>query len=229
MDKLDVDIWSDVMCPWSAVGYTQFADAVKQLEGDIAVETRFMPFELNPDTPQEGKPQARHLAEVYGRTIEQVEAMRAQMHEVAARAGFPMDYTGPTDEQDEPPEPMMWNTFAAHKLLRWALAEAGWEAQTRLKLALLRAHFQQRLDVSDRAVLLDLAAVEGFDRASAGEALDDEALSIAVRFEEKRARDNGINSVPTFVVNGRYILQGAREPEAFRSALVKLASMDAAA
>ena len=50
-----------------------------------------------------------------------------------------------------------------------------------------------------------------------------------MRLEEKRARGNGITSVPTFVVNGRYILQGANEPEAFRSALVKLASMDAAA
>jgi len=229
MDRLEIDIWSDVMCPWCAIGYTQFTQAVEQLEGEIAVETRFMPFELNPDMPREGKPQDRHLAEVYGRTMEQVEAMRAQMLDVAARSGFPMDYVGRGTVLGEPPEPMMWNTFDAHKLLRWALAGAGWEAQTRLKLALLRAHFQQRLNISDRAVLLDIAAAEGFDRATAGEALDDEALAIAVRLDEKRARDNGITSVPTFVVNGRYILQGANEPHVFRSALVKLASMDAAA
>ncbi len=68
------------------------------------------------------------------------------------------------DEEGEEPPAMMWNTFDAHKLLRWALAEAGSEAQTRLKLALLKAHFQQRRNVSDRDVLLDVAEAEGFDR-----------------------------------------------------------------
>ena len=88
---------------------------------EIDVEVRWMPFELNPDLPPEGKQQAKHLAEVYGRSPEEVAAMRAQMQATAARAGFPMDYTG---EGDEPPA-MMWNTFEAHKLLRWALADAG--------------------------------------------------------------------------------------------------------
>ena len=48
-EKLQVEIWSDVMCPWCAVGYTSFAKAVASLEGELAVEARFMPFELNPD------------------------------------------------------------------------------------------------------------------------------------------------------------------------------------
>ena len=226
MDTLQVDIWSDVMCPWCAIGYTQFARALDQLDGEIAVDIRWMPFELNPDAPPEGKPQARHIAEVYRRSEAEIAAMRENLLAAAARAGFPMDYTG---SDKPPPEPMMWNTFEAHKLLRWALATAGAEAQTRLELALFAAHFQQRRNVSDRAVLLDIAAATGLDRDSAAAALDDEALTIAVRLEEKRARENGISSVPTFVVNGRYILQGANEPEAFRSALVKLASMEAAA
>jgi predicted DsbA family dithiol-disulfide isomerase len=119
--KVAVDIWSDVMCPWCAVGYTQFARAVEDLKGELEVEVRWMPFELNPDLPREGKDQARHLAEVYGRSPEEVAAMRAQMQATAARAGFPMDYAGEGIE----PRAMMWNTFEAHKLLRWALAEQG--------------------------------------------------------------------------------------------------------
>ena len=221
MPKVAVDIWSDVMCPWCAVGYTSFARAVEQLEGELEVDVRWMPFELNPDLPPEGKDQAKHLAEVYGRTTEQVAGMRTQMQAAAARAGFPMDYTG---EGDEPPA-MMWNTFEAHKLLRWALAEAGPEAQTRLKLALLRAHFQQRRNVSDREVLLDVAAAEGFDRAKAAEALADEALATATRIEEERGRRAGINSVPSFVVNGQYLIQGAREPEDYASMLRQVAGL----
>jgi predicted DsbA family dithiol-disulfide isomerase len=221
MPKVAVDIWSDVMCPWCAVGYTQFAKSVNDLEGELDVEVRWMPFELNPDLPPEGKRQDEHLAKVYGRTPEQVAAMRAQMQATAARAGFPMDYSG---DGPEPPA-MMWNTFEAHKLLRWALAEAGPDAQTRLKLALLKAHFQQRRNVSDREVLLDIAEAGGFDRARAAEALADEALAIATRVEEERGRRAGINSVPSFVVAGKYLIQGAREPDDYAQMLRRVAGL----
>ena len=221
MTKVSVDIWSDVMCPWCAIGSAQFAKAVAKLEGEIDVEARWMPFELNPDLPPEGKEQARHLAEVYGRSPEEVALMRAQMHATAERVGFPMEWTG---EGEEPPA-MMWNTFEAHKLLRWALAERGREAQSRLSEALFRAHFQQRRNVSDRGVLLDLAEAEDFDRAMAGEALDDEALAIATRMEEERGRQAGINSVPSFVVDGKYLIQGAREPDEYAHMLRQVAGL----
>ena len=219
--KVAVDIWSDVMCPWCAVGYTQFAKSVKDLEGGLDVEVRWMPFELNPDLPSEGKLQAEHLAQVYGRSPEDVAAMREQMQATAARAGFPMAWTG---EGAKPPA-MMWNTFEAHKLLRWALADSGPEAQTRLKVALLEAHFQQRRNVSDREVLLDIAEAEGFDRARASEALADEALAVATRMEEERGRQAGINSVPSFVVSGKYLIQGAREPEDYAKMLRQVAGL----
>ena len=219
--KVAVDIWSDVMCPWCAVGYSQFAKSVKSLADELDVEVRWMPFELNPDLPAEGRLQDQHLAEVYGRSAEEVAAMRAQMQATAERAGFPMAYAG----EGEPPPPMMWNTFEAHKLLRWALAERGPEAQTGLKVALLKAHFQQRRNISDRDVLLDVAEAEGFDRMQAGEALDDEALAIATRMEEQRGRQAGINSVPSFVIGGKYLIQGAREPDDYANMLRQVARL----
>jgi len=218
---VSVDIWSDVMCPWCAVGYTQFAKSVNELAGELDIKVLWMPFELNPDLPPEGKLQDQHLAEVYGRSPDEIAAMRAQMQATAERAGFPMNYTG----AGEPPPAMMWNTFEAHNLLRWALADSGPEAQTRLKVALLKAHFQQRRNVSDREVLLAIAEAEGFDRARAAEALADEALAIAVRAEEARGRQSGINSVPTFVVNGKYLIQGAREPEDYTKMLRQVAGL----
>lgn len=221
MKTLSVEVWSDVMCPWCAVGWTAFAKAVEALKGEgIAVEARFMPFELNPDLGPEGKEQAQHLAAVYGRSPEEVAAMRAQMHATAARAGFPMDYTG----EGEAPPAMMWNTFEAHKLLRWALAAHGPEAQQRLKVALLEAHFQQRRNVGDREALLDIAEAEGFDRTEAAAALAEEALAIATRLEERRGRGMGINSVPSFVVEGKSLIQGAREPEGYAQLLRQIAA-----
>ena len=78
-------------------------------------------------------------------------------------------------------------------------------------------------------MLLDIAQAEGFDREAASAALQDEALSIAVKHDEGLARQNQISSVPTFVVAQKYILQGAAKPEDFSSALIKLASMEAMA
>ncbi|AKH42280.1 putative DsbA family dithiol-disulfide isomerase [Altererythrobacter atlanticus] len=220
--RISVDIWSDIMCPWCAIGYTQFARAIDLLDGEMEVETRWMPFELAPDMPQEGKSQAQHLADVYKRTPDEVARMRGQIEQVAERVGFPMVFDGPEGEPG-----MTWNTFEAHKLLRWALAEQGPAAQTRLKLALLRAHFQQRRPVGQRETLLAIAGEEGFDTAGAAQALDDEALAIAVRLEEKRGLEAGINSVPSFVINGRYLVQGAREPEEYANMLRKAAVMAA--
>src|SRR5690606_7080803 len=111
------------------------------------------------------------------------------------------------------------------KLLRWALAEQGPEAQARLKVALLKAHFQQRRNVGDREVLLSIAEAEGFDRTSAAAALDDEALAIATRVEEERGRRAGISSVPSFVVDGKYLIQGAREPEDYAHMLRQVAGL----
>jgi predicted DsbA family dithiol-disulfide isomerase len=219
--KVTVDIWSDVMCPWCAIGYTQFARARKELDGEVEVEVRWMPFELNPDMPKAGKPQAEHLAEVYDRSAEEVAEMRANLLEVANRAGFSMDYDG----DGAPPEAMMWNTFEAHRLLRWALADQGAEAQSALSLALFRAHFQQRRNVGKREVLLDIAADLGFDRAKAQEALEDEALEIAVRMEEQRALDNNIRSVPSFVINGKYLVPGAQEPEVYRETIRRVVEL----
>ena len=217
--QVDVQIWSDVMCPWCAIGYAQYAKALEEIGDEVEVTTRWMPFELNPDLPTEGKDQQKHLAQVYQRSPEEVAAMRAQMQQRADEAGFPMEWAG----EGEEPAAWMWNTFDAHKLLRWALAIHGPEAQSRLSKALFRAHFQQRRPVGAREVLLDIAADEGFDRAEAAAALDEEALAIATRMEEQRGREMGINSVPSFIVNGRYLIPGAQEPEVFAAALRRVA------
>ena len=86
-------------------------------------------------------------------------------------------------------------------------------------------HFRQPGGGGERAILLDIAAEEGFDRAAAAAALDDEALTIAVRMEEKRGLEAGINSVPSFVVGGRYLIPGAQEPDVYAATLRRVAAM----
>ena len=195
--------------------------------GELDLALRWMPFELDPDTPPAGTTLEHRMESVYGYPPEDARAAVAKMRDAAREAGFPLDYTG----GDNPaPEPMMWNTFAAHKLLRWAFAYRGETAQTALKLALFDAHFRQRRNVSDPAVLCEIAGgVEGLWAEGAAEALADPTLEMAVRVEQGRAREAGLSSVPTFVVAGKYALQGAQPPEALVDAFRQIAAREAAA
>lgn len=213
--KLTIDIYSDVMCPWCVIGYAQLRKGLAQLSGEIEAEVRWLPFELNPDMRPEGEGQAEHIARKYGRTPEQVVENREQIQEIGARAGYSFAYAG----AGEPPKAMMWNTFAAHKLLKWALIEAGPERQTALKQALFDAHFQQRRNVSDPGVLADIAESVGLDRACAEAAMADDALGQIVRREEAQAWDMNISGVPAMVVQGKFLIPGAQEPDVYVNVL----------
>jgi predicted DsbA family dithiol-disulfide isomerase len=223
--KVTIDIFSDVVCPWCIIGYKQLEKGLAQLGGEIEAEVRWRPFELNPDMPPEGEEQAGHVQRKYGRTLEQAAEGREQMRGIAERAGYSFAYSGPAPE----PAGMMWNTFQAHKLLCWTLDEAGAEKQTELKRALFDTHFQQRRNVSDPAVLLDLAESLGLDRAAAEAALSDEALSRRVRAEEEAAWDMNISGVPAMLVQGKYLIPGAQEPEVYANALRRVVAREAQA
>ena len=216
---LAIDIWSDVMCPWCIVGYKQLEQALALLYGEIAAEIRWRPFELNPDMSAEGEDSAEHVQRKYGRTPEQAAAGRAQMAGIAERAGYSFAYAG----EGEPPPARMRNSFLAHKLLAHALRAHGGEAQTRLKLALFDAHFQQRRDVSDRAVLADIYAEAGLPRHEAEVAFDDPVLAELVRAEEAQAWEMNISGVPAMVVEGQFLISGAQEPERYAAALRRVA------
>ncbi|MCT2558318.1 DsbA family oxidoreductase [Tsuneonella sp. YG55] len=217
-EKVTIDIWSDVMCPWCVIGYKNLEAALAKLEGEIEAEIRWLPFELNPDMGPEGEESTAHIARKYGRTPEQAAAGRAMMAQRAAEAGFSFDYSG----EGDPPPAMLWNTFDAHKLLKWALEAEGAAAQTRLKLALFAAHFQQRRNVGQRDVLLDVAEQQGFDRAAAAAGIDDERIAAEVRAEERLAWDNNVTGVPAMVIDGRFMVPGAQGAETYVDVLRKV-------
>jgi predicted DsbA family dithiol-disulfide isomerase len=212
------------MCPWCIIGYRNLVRGLELLDGEIEAEISWLPFELNPDMPAEGEEQGAHIARKYGRTPEQAAEAGAMMAGRARVAGFPFDYTG----EGGPPPKTMWNTFAAHKLLRWTLAAHGPDAQTRLKLALFAAHFQQRRRIGERDVLLDIAEEAGLDRGEAQAALDDPALTETVRREERQAWDANITGVPAMVVDGKFLIPGAQEPETYADVLRKIVARRAA-
>jgi predicted DsbA family dithiol-disulfide isomerase len=223
--KLTIDIYSDVMCPWCLIGYGQLTKALGMLDGEIAAEIRWRPFELNPQMPPQGEAQEAHLQRKYGRPAEEVAAVRGQMKAIAEQAGVSLSYEG----EGEAPPAMMWNTRLCHKLLAFALEQAGPVVQTALKLALFRAHFNQRRNLFDRAVLLDIAASVGLHREAAKAALGDPDLEARVLAEEAQAWDMNISGVPAMIVEGKFLIPGAQAPEVYVNALRRVAEKARAA
>lgn len=211
-----VEIWSDVACPWCYVGTLRFERAVAETGADVEVVYRA--FELDPTVPVGGEspPLVDYLTRKFG-DRSRVQAAHARLTEAGAELGIDFRWAGMRRA----------NTFDAHRLLTWTLDTAGAEQQGALKHALLRAYFTDGLDVADHEALADLAVEVGLDRASAVEVLRSERYGAEVRAEREEAHSNGIAAVPTFVVDGEWMLQGAHDTSAWVKVLSRSLRTDA--
>lgn len=225
LPRLSVDIVSDVMCPWCIIGWLKFETVMAHFAGRLEFRVQWHPFELNPDMPPEGEDAAAHVMRKYGVSAEQSRANSGKMAGVAADLGFAFN-RGPGFR--------MRNSFDAHRLLTWAGSREDPEqaeatgVQTALKLALFKAHFTDNRDVSDHAVLADVAASVGLDRARAAAILSGDEFGEMVRTEEAYWADQNITGVPAFILGGRMLVPGAQDPEVFIRVIERKVLADAA-
>jgi predicted DsbA family dithiol-disulfide isomerase len=210
VQPLQVDIVSDVVCPWCIIGYKQLMKALAGLPGYFDVAITWHPFELNPDMPQEGQDLREHVRQKYGSSPGQSQAARTRLSRLGESLGFRFDYFDGM---------RMVNTFRAHQLLHWA-AQQG--KQTELKLALFEAFFSRREDVNDTVVLAGVAASVGLDGVEAQNVLADGRNANPVRQEQKFWLEKEVHAVPTFYFQQQYIVPGAQEAEAFTRLLQKI-------
>jgi predicted DsbA family dithiol-disulfide isomerase len=208
--KIQVDIISDVVCPWCLIGYRQLEKALEiaGLEADI----RWHPFELNPQMAPEGEDTVEHIQRKYGATPEQSATTRSHMKSIAEPLGI--DFSQRSKR--------IWNTFEAHQLLLWA-QDSG--HQTDLKLKLFEAYFTNGENVSDREVLLNAVEAAGLNRAQAAEVLADGRYAQTVRALEQRWGEMGITGVPAMILAEKGLIMGAQEPERLAIALRKMAAL----
>lgn len=216
---LRIDIVSDVVCPWCIIGYKQVVKALAMLSQPVVAETYWHPFELNPNMVPEGEDTAEHIARKYGSTPEQSRANRQRLVDIGDSVGFAFNYDDGM---------RIYNSFKAHKLLTIFGAERGWQAQTALKLALFKAYFQDRLNISDDAMLLDVAEAQGMKRDAAAAWLADEGLTQTVSVELAHWRDQNITGVPAIIFDRKFMVPGAQSAETFADVISKvLAKRDA--
>jgi predicted DsbA family dithiol-disulfide isomerase len=198
---MNIEIWSDVVCPWCYIGKRRFERAVASFGHPDEVTVTYRSFELDPNAPaQRAGTQAEHLARKYGMTVSQAEQANQEMTQRAAAEDLEFRFDLIRGG----------NTFDAHRLLHLAKDHG---LQPEMKERLMRATFTEGLPVADQPTLVRLATEVGLPAEQVQAVLDGDAYADAVRADERQAARYGITGVPFFVADGKYAVSGAQPPE----------------
>lgn len=200
------DIVSDVVCPWCAIGLAALEIALERVGAEAEATIAFHPLQLNPGLPPGGEAIADNMARKYSAGPDQAKAARARVRDAAAEVG--VDLSGRPSR--------LYDTADAHRLLHWAGETGG---QYALKKQLLAAYFQRGENVSNAAVLIAAVARAGLDEDAARTVLADGRYAGEVRAAEGYWRGEGVVSVPTIMIDGRYVVTGAQAPERLEKAI----------
>lgn len=198
---MDVEIWSDVNCPWCYIGKRRFEAAMAGFAHAAAVVVTWRSFELDPAAPAESSGNgAELLSGKYGIPLERAQAMEQSLTETAAADGLRYDLE----------HARIGSSFDAHRLLHLAKREG---LQDEMEERLFRARFSEGRMISDPETLVELATDAGLDGARVRAMLAGDDFTADVRADESVAQDLGIGGVPMFVVDRRFGMSGAQPPE----------------
>jgi predicted DsbA family dithiol-disulfide isomerase len=210
VEKLPVDVVSDVVCPWCFIGKRRLERAIA-LKPEIPVEVRFRPYFLNDWIPREGINREEYLTKKFG-SVERYGAIAQRVAAAAADEGL----TYALDKISRQP-----NTLDCHRLILWA-GENGNAA--RMKQRLMELYFSEGADLTDREVLVRAATEVGMNADQVRERLAGDTDVEAVAREARSAKEAGIDGVPCFIFGGRLAVSGAQTPEYLASAIKRAAA-----
>jgi predicted DsbA family dithiol-disulfide isomerase len=204
---MEVEIWSDVVCPWCYLGKKRFEQALASFEHRDKVQVTYRSFELDPAAPPGvTSPTVEMLAQKYGMSADQAEQAQRQMEQRAAADGLTFRMSGLRSG----------STRDAHRLLQLAKASGR---QDQLMERLQRAYFTEHDSIFDHDSLTRLATEAGLDREEVTDVLTSDRYSDHVDTDEAMARVLGATGVPLFVVDRRYGISGAQPPETITDVL----------
>jgi predicted DsbA family dithiol-disulfide isomerase len=195
-----IEIASDVICPWCYIGKRRLEKALESLKGEVEVRIEWLPFQLNPDMPEQGVARAEYRRAKFG-SVEKGRALDARVAQEGAGEGIAFAF----DRMQRTP-----NTVAAHRLID--LAQSQGKAGPVVD-ALFRAYFEEARDIGDAEVLAGIAKAAGVENWPTG------VNAPQVAEQEERVRDLGISGVPTFIFDKKSGLSGAYPPEQLAQAI----------
>lgn len=196
---IKLDIMSDPICPWCYIGKS-YLDRALSSYPDHPLVIEWHPFQLNPDMPAKGMNRRIYLEKKFGGKDGAIKAYTPILENVR-KAGLKINF----EKMRRTP-----NTFDAHRLIHWSGIEGK---QTAVVSALFKSYFFKALDIGNHDVLVDIAASIDMDSDVVRKLLLSNADRSNITARDTHSRKIGVNSVPTFVVNGKYVVSGAQPPE----------------
>lgn len=204
-DVVEIDVISDVMCPWCYIGKRRLEKALAMVP-DVPVDVRWRPFQLDHTIPESGMDRKEYLRRKFGS-----DEQAAQIYGPVRAAGEDEEISFEFDKITISP-----NTLNAHRIIRWAMAEG---VQNAVVERLFQLYFVEGANLTDKTVLADAAVEAGLERAVVERLLESETDIAETKAEISQARQMGVTGVPAFIIGNRYAVMGAREPEAIAQAI----------
>ena len=209
IEPIEIDVISDVMCPWCYIGKRRLEKALAMLP-DIAVDIRWRPFQLDHTIPEHGMDRQDYLRNKFGS-----DAGAEQIYQPVRDAGKAEDIAFDFDAIKVAP-----NTLNAHRVIRWAMAEGVQDAAVE---RLFQLYFLEGADLTDNKLLADAAVDAGIDRAVVEHLLAGDTDKAETQAEIAQIQRMGVTGVPAFIVGNRFAVMGAREPEVIAQAIQEVA------
>lgn len=207
--KMKVEIWSDVMCPFCYIGKRKFEAALAQFEHKDQVEVVWKSFQLNPTLKTDPtKSTVEHLAESKGWTLAYAREMTAHVANMAKEVGLNYNFD----------KAVVANSFDAHRVIQYAKTQGKGDA---MEEQLFKAYFIDGKNTADHATLTELATAIGLDASIVKQVLASDQFATQVQQDIYESQQIGVGGVPYFVLNNKYAVSGAQQPETFLGALQK--------
>ncbi len=209
-NKLKIQIWSDIMCPFCYIGKRRLENAIDQFGHQDAIEIEWKSFQLDPNfIASEGDNLAEHLAEKYRKDQEWALESLKNTAQTAANSGLEFHFE----------KVIMANSFNAHRLLHLAKEQ---QLGSELKELLFKAYFTDGKDVNDTETLKELAIKAGLEAQTIDSVLTSDAFDKEVQQDILRAQQIGVQGVPFFVFDDKYAVSGAQYEQTFLNVLEKV-------
>ena len=208
-----IDVVSDVVCPWCFIGKRRLEKALA-LASDVPVEVHYRPYYLNEWIPPAGMSREEYLTTKFG-SPDRYKGIASRVQAAAAAEGL----VYAVEKMSRQP-----NTRDAHRLIRWA---EGIGKAPEMKQRLMDLYFTEGADLSNEAVLVQAAADVGLDPEDVRAALDSDKDIAEIEQEVNAAKEAGIQGVPCFILDGKYAISGAQEPEALAQAIQQVSAQAA--
>ena len=211
--QLKIDIVSDVICPWCAIGYKKLSKAMEDLNEEILFEVNWKPYELHPEIPTEGFNKEEYY-KIKFRNSNGSKDRFNHITEEGKKAGLEFNF----DKSKNLP-----NTFLAHRLLWFSRSK---DMQDVIAEALFHAYFTEGRDIGSIHELISISTENGLQKSEIEDFLKTDIGSDEIIREELRAKEMKIFSVPTYIFNKKYLLVGGQEANTFKSYMKKVVEVD---